>query len=96
MKGDFYDLLAEVFTGKWREFANCIDAPLEFFMDENYYEKAETYCRNCSVSIECLDNAIYFDDGGYRAMSPKDRNSIVMHRRRHAQAFNYDINGYES
>ena len=90
MKNDFYDLLAEIFTGKWRESANCIDAGEEIFFDDDTAE-AEKFCAGCPVFVECLDSAIYYDDGGYRAVSPSDRNSIVMHRRRHAQAFAYDV-----
>lgn len=91
MKGDFYQAMAEVFTGQWREFAACVDAPLDFFIEEDQFCKGKEYCKVCPVAVECLDNAIEFDDGGLRFLTPKERNSVVMHRRRHSQAFSYDM-----
>jgi len=91
MKGDFYDLMAEIFTGEWRQHAACVDAPIDYFIEEDQYDLGKKICATCPVAIECLDNAIHYDDGGLRNLTPKERNSVVMHRRRHAQAFNYDV-----
>jgi hypothetical protein len=88
---DLFQLLAETFTSEWRKYANCIDADLDLFMEEDRFEEGRKYCTTCPVAIECLDNAIFYDDGGLRLLTPKERNSIVMHRRRHNQAFNHDV-----
>ena len=92
MKTDeFYALIAETVTGEWRKHAACIDAEADIFLDEERFDAGKIYCETCPVAIECLDNAIYYDDGGLRYLTPKERNSVVMHRRRHLQAFNHDV-----
>lgn len=89
MRGDFYESMAEVFTAKWRRYAACQDSSLDF-LEEQQYSEAKKLCDGCPVGVECLDSAIYYDDGGLRFLTPKERNSVVMHRRRHAQSFTYD------
>ena len=92
MKSDLFDLLAEIFTGQWRDHAACAGSSMDIFFDEYKYPHAKKLFSGCPVEIECLDNALYYDDGGFRAnLTPEERNSIVMHRRRHLQAFNYDV-----
>ena len=92
MKGDFYQAMAELFTAPWRDYASCINAELDWFIEEDLFDKGKQRCDSCPVAIECLDSALYFDDGGLRYLTPQERNSITMHRRRHAQAFLYDTN----
>lgn len=87
----FWEQFAPVLTDKWREHAECVDLPEYIFHDDDYTEEAQRVCDQCPVWRECLDDAIYHDDGGHRAMSEKARNSVIMHRKRNAKAFEYDI-----
>lgn len=90
---EFWDLLAAAITADWRERAYCLDNPHEdIFLDPENAEVANDFCAKCPVSIECLDDAFFYEDGGHRGgMSEKERNSIVMHRRRHSKAFQFDL-----
>jgi hypothetical protein len=88
---DFWEQFAATFTDPWREFAACIDTPEHVFLDPEYEDQAQRFCDQCPVWRDCLDDAIYYDDGGHRAMSEKERSSIIMHRKRNIKAFHYDL-----
>lgn len=88
---DFFTQFGSIFKDKWRDHAECIDAPEYVFHEPEYTEQAQQFCEQCPVWAECLDDALYFDDGGYRALSEKERSSITMHRKRNIKAFQYDL-----
>ena len=93
---DFYNSLAEVFTADWRSYASCSNFDSQFFFDESFYDEGKRVCSNCSVRVECLDSAIFFNDGFLRGgLTERERNSVELHRKRHLASFRYDI-GYES
>lgn len=96
MATDFYSALAEIFTADWRQHSNCIDADSKFFFEEPFYDEGKAFCSNCSVKIECLDSALYFNDGFLRGgLTESERNSVELHRKRHLASFRFDL-GYES
>lgn len=94
----FWEQFAPVLTDRWREFAACIDTPeYVFFYEpddpdyEVYQQRAQNICDSCPVWADCLDDAIYHDDCGHRAMNQKARESIIMFRKRNSKAFEYDL-----
>ena len=93
---DFYNGLAEIFTAKWRAYANCTSYDKKFFFEESFYDEGKKICSGCSVRVECLDSALFFNDGFLRGgLTEKERNSVELHRKRHLASFRHDI-GYES
>lgn len=85
-------------TDRWREFSACQDTPEYVFFYEAddpdydaYAARAQSICDSCPVWADCLDDAIYHDDAGHRALSEKARASIVMFRRRNTKAFEHDL-----
>lgn len=89
---DFFEAFGAVFTARWREDAACIDAPEEYHLDEAHYDKGKSICASCPVRLECLDDAIKWEDVGLRGgMTEKERNSLQLHRRRHILAFRYHV-----
>lgn len=88
----FYLDIADLFTSEWRLDAACINANPAFFYDEDMYAQGRKICDVCPVKVECLDNAIVFNDKFLRGgMDEKERNSIEMHRKRHLASFRYDF-----
>lgn len=89
---NFYNSLADVFKSNWRSFSNCIGKDLDIFYSEDHIDQAKKICSACSVRVECLDNALYFNDGFIRGgLTEKERNSVELHRKRHLAAFRYDL-----
>jgi len=93
---EFYIGLAELFTSEWRSHANCADKDSKFFFDESFFSEGKKICLNCPVRIECLDSALYHNDGFLRGgLTESERNSVELHRKRHLASFRFDL-GYES
>ena len=93
---EFFDSLAEVFTAEWRDYASCSQHDSKLFFEESFYSEGKKVCSGCSVRVECLDSALYFNDGFLRGgLTEKERNSVELHRKRHLASFRHDI-GYES
>lgn len=90
---DFYDLLAAVFARDWTDNAYCGGNPHEkIFLDPEFEDTAKGFCAKCPVRRECLDDALYYGDGGFRGgLNEKERDSIIMHRRRNSKAFQFDL-----
>jgi hypothetical protein len=89
---DFYSALAELFTARWRDHALCADYDLELFSDDERVKYAKRICNDCPVKIECLDSALYYNDGFVRGgLTESERNSVELHRKRHLAALRYDI-----
>ena len=90
---DFWDLFGALFTTDWRDKAYCLDnIHEEIFLEPEYIDIANQFCSKCPVRVQCLDDAFLYDDGGHRGgMSEKERESVVMHRRRHSKAFQFDL-----
>jgi hypothetical protein len=64
----------------------------EIFLDPDHAATANTFCDSCSVRVQCLDDSFFYEDGGHRGgMSEKERESILMYRRRHSKAFQFDL-----
>lgn len=89
---DFWTQFGATFTDEWRDHAACLDIDEDIFFEEEYEEQANRICNQCPVFYECLEDAIFYDDSeGFRALSAKGRNSIIMHRKRTIKAFKYDL-----
>lgn len=89
---DFFKVFGAVFTAEWRDDAKCLeleDDDLFFNLDRE--EEALRYCSDCPVKMACLDDALYYNDAGHRCLTESERKSIIMHRKRHVKAFNYDL-----
>jgi hypothetical protein len=54
----FVTQVAKVHEDDWREYAACSSRPEVSFFDESQEELARSICADCSVRIECLDNAL--------------------------------------
>lgn len=88
----FYESLAEIFTADWRKYANCIDKDVRYFSEDHHVIEGKKICAGCPVRIECLDSAIYYNDGFLRGgLTESERNSVELHRKRHLASFRYDI-----
>lgn len=90
---DFFDLFGAVFNRDWADDAYCGgNTREEIFLEEEHLEVAKRFCDRCPVRRQCLDDALYYGDGGTRAgFTEKERESIIMHRRRNSKAFQYDL-----
>ena len=89
---EFYISLADLFVAEWRDNAACLKADDSLFIDESTYSQAKEFCLDCKSKVQCLDNAMVFNDGFFRGgMTEKERNSVEMHRKRHLAAFRYDL-----
>jgi WhiB family redox-sensing transcriptional regulator len=89
---DFYDSLAEIYTATWRSYANCTDHDVRYFSEEHHVAEGKRICSGCSVKVECLDSALYYNDGFLRGgLTESERNSVELHRKRHLASFRYDI-----
>ena len=93
MRGDvdFFAVFGAIFKDEWRDEALCSEYSNAIFFEEEFEDIAQDICDSCPVRLQCLDNAIAFNDGGFRCYSEKTRKSIVMHRKRHAQAITHDV-----
>jgi WhiB family redox-sensing transcriptional regulator len=88
----FYDGLAELFTSEWRKYSNCVDADIRYFSEDHHVADGKKVCAGCPVRIECLDSALYYNDGFLRGgLTESERNSVELHRKRHLAAFRYDL-----
>jgi hypothetical protein len=84
--------MADIYKSEWRQYASCLNIDTELFTDPELYDQGKKFCDVCPVKVECLDNAMNFNDGMLRGgMSEKERNSVEMHRKRHLASFRYDF-----
>jgi hypothetical protein len=88
---DFWTQFGATFTDEWREQAACLDIPIDTFLEPGHETEAERICSQCPVFYDCLEDALYYDDAGWRAISEKDRSSITMHRKRSIKSFKHDL-----
>jgi glutaminase len=89
---DFFKVFGAVFTTEWRNEAKCLDLDDDtLFFDLDREEEAELYCSDCPVKLQCLDDALYYNDAAHRCLTENERKSILMHRKRHVKAFCYDL-----
>lgn len=87
--------LYDAATSDWNSFANCRGLEegysTKVFIEEGREEEAKAFCDGCAVQLECIEDAIKWDDGGFRGISEKDRKSVVRHRSRYYRHFFYDL-----
>ena len=89
---EFCNAIEEKFHGPWRKSAACAGLDPEMFQNPDLYAEGKKVCVTCPVRVECLDNAIHFNDGLLRGgLTEKERNSVEMHRKRHLAAFRHDF-----
>lgn len=88
---DFFQQFGSIFRDEWRNFAACADIEEDIFFDDLRVEQAERICDQCPVWADCMDDAMYYDDAGFRGMDEKSRSSIIMHRKRNIKALQYDL-----
>lgn len=89
---ELYDQIAEIFTGKWRLVANCIDADTSIFYNIDDPSEAKSYCKTCPVKLECLDSVMQYPDESIRGeMTPIERFSLINHHRTHNMSYRYDL-----
>jgi WhiB family redox-sensing transcriptional regulator len=84
--------IVDIFQSSWRSYANCIDEDWQLFSNPENVEEGKKVCSGCSVRVECLDNALNYNDGFLRGgLTEQERNSVELHRKRHQAAFRHDI-----
>lgn len=87
-----FDSFVAIFKDKWRQHGSCRGQDPQTFFQEEDNELLRSLCDVCPCRIECLDDALYFRDGGFRAgFSEKERRSVVFYRRRHHKTYLYDM-----
>lgn len=92
MTGEAYQLdrlfekFAQVFKDEWRTDAACSNVPDAdvLFFDPDHEQEAKAICATCPVRIECLDDALFYEDescvrGGLNA---KERITLAQFRKR--------------
>jgi hypothetical protein len=88
---DFFEQFGAIFRDTWRDVAACADTEDDIFFNPDREEQAERICGQCPVWADCVDDAVYYDDGGYRGMDEKSRSSIIMHRKRNIKSLQHDL-----
>ena len=87
-----FEQLADIFLPGWREDAACAPEDQDIFFEKEHEARAKAICKFCPVRLECLNNAVYYRDGGVRGgMNEKERQSVVAAHRRYALAFKHDL-----
>ena len=90
---DFIKKLESIHADKWREFAACIDSPIDLWFDESRVAEAKAMCEVCAVRIECLDDSVLNGDVGSMrgGLSEAQRVGVSIHRKRHRSSFDADL-----
>ena len=81
-----------LFKAEWTKFASCSGLSDSMFFDRDEYGDLVELCEGCPVRLECLDDAIYFGDEGFRAgLTEEERNKVLLYRKRHRANFFSDV-----
>lgn len=96
----FLEAVRSMATDDWSQYSECarLDAgeAERIFIGPDGGEPdlaaAKQFCSVCPVQLECLEDAIRWDDEGVRGgFSRKERDSIVRRRKRYNKFFVYDL-----
>jgi hypothetical protein len=82
-----------VYKAKWRKYAACIDVDQDVFFDPDQADKARLYCNDCSVRVECLDDALFYKDSSCvrGGCDDEQRVKVYLHLKRYHTAFRADV-----
>lgn len=70
-----------VATNDWQAKARCDADTAELFFDQEFYHEAAKLCYDCPVRAMCLESNLYEQYGYAGGMTPKQRQTMVKHRR---------------
>lgn len=96
---DLVEAMESAANDEWREFASCKGLETPYFIkvfigeedEDPDEEQASAFCNACCVQLECMEDAIKWQDGGFRGISEMDRERALRHRKRYNQHFLYDL-----
>lgn len=90
---EFYRKMVAMFVDDdWSEYGSCRDInDRDMFIEEERASEAAQACAGCSVQLECIDDAMWYEDGGHRGLSEALRAKVRMYRTRHIKAFDFDL-----
>lgn len=91
---DLVASMAPIFLEDWRGFAACADMAPPLFENPDFAEDGKRVCATCAVRVECLDSAMFHEEGGDTlrgGMTDKQRVSLYSHRSRYAPQFKAEV-----